>query len=192
MDPKEILSENERRILLDLARSSVREALETRKRPKPVEVISPALRAKRGVFVTLHLEGALRGCIGFPFPVKPLAEACQEAAVSAAFEDSRFPPVAPGELENIEFEISALTQPKPIQPDKIKVGVHGLLIRKGSRSGLLLPQVPIEYHWKVDEFLRQTCRKAGLPSDAWREGAELSGFEAQVFGESDLKRGSDS
>jgi AmmeMemoRadiSam system protein A len=191
MNPKDILNGDDQRILLDLARSSVREALETRKRPKPVEVLSPVLRAKRGVFVTLHMEGALRGCIGFPFPVKPLAEACQEAAVSAAFEDTRFPPVESEELQHIEFEISALSPPEPIQPDKIKVGIHGLIVRKGKRSGLLLPQVALEYHWNAEEFLRQTCRKAGLPLDAWRDGAELSGFEAQVFGEMDFKRRSE-
>jgi uncharacterized protein len=188
MNPKDILSEADRRALLQLARATVREAAESGRRPPPAEKLPPALKEKRGVFVTLMQEGVLRGCIGFPFPVRPLGEACQMAAYGAAFEDSRFPPLDPRELEGIEFEISALTPPAPIRSGQIKVGVHGLMIRQGGCSGILLPQVAVEYHWTVDELLRQTCRKAGLPDQAWTRGAELLGFEAQVFGECDLKR----
>ena len=188
MNPKDVLSENDQRTLLSLARSAVQVGLETKQHPPPIEVLSPLLRQKRGVFVTLHQEGALRGCIGFPHPVLPLAEACQEAAYAAAFEDPRFPKVAPGELESIEFEVSALTPPAPIKPEAVKIGVHGLIVRQKGRSGLLLPQVAMEFRWDVEEFLRQTCRKAGLPPDAWRGDAELTAFEAQVFSEEDLRR----
>jgi AmmeMemoRadiSam system protein A len=188
MNPKDILSESDQRALLLLARSAVQEAFETGHRPASVEVLPARLHEKRGLFVTLLQEGALRGCIGFPYPVRSLGQACQEAAYSAAFEDSRFPPLDPRELDGVEFEISALTPPAPIRPEQIKVGVHGLFIRKGEKSGLLLPQVAVEYRWNVEELLCQTCRKAGLPTDAWRGGAELFGFEAQIFSEGDLRR----
>jgi hypothetical protein len=187
MNPKDILAESDQRTLLALARSSVGEALQTGRRPQPLNVISPMLREERGVFVTLLQEGMLRGCIGFPYPVKPLGEACQEAAFSAAFDDARFPPLDPAELRDIEFEISVLSVPSPIKPSQVKVGVHGLLIRQGRRSGILLPQVAFVEHWKPVEFLNQTCRKAGLPLDAWKKGAEVLGFEAQVFGDEDMR-----
>lgn len=160
----------------------------TGRRPKKVEVLSPLLREKRGVFVTLLQEDALRGCVGFPYPTKPLAVAGQEAAYSAAFEDSRFPPLDPRELEGLEFEISVLSVPEPIKPEQVKIGVHGLLVKKGIRSGLLLPQVAFDERWSVEEFLSQTCRKASLSLDAWKKGAELLGFEAQIFGDVDLAR----
>ena len=188
MNPKDILSESDQKTLLLLARSAVREALETGHRPQPIEVLPPRLREKRGLFVTLMQEGALRSCIGFPYPVRTLGEACQEVAYAAAFEDSRFPPLDPRELAGIEYEISVLTAPAPIRPDQIKIGVHGLFIRQGERSGLLLPQVAVEYRLNADELMRQTCLKAGLPDKAWVGGAELLGFEAQVFGEIDLQR----
>lgn len=137
--------------------------------------------------MTLWLEG-LRGCIGFPYPVKPLAEAVQEAAVGAALQDPRFPPLRAEELSALEIEISVLTPPKSLEPSQVKVGVHGLIVSRGGRSGLLLPQVAMEYGWDAPTFLAQTCLKAGLPKDAWRKDAELSAFEAQVFSESDLKK----
>jgi len=188
MNPKDILPEADQRTLLSLVRSTVGEASETGRRPPKLEVLSPLLREKRGVFVTLLQEGELRGCIGYPFPVKPLAEACQEAAFSAAFEDERFPPLDPRELESIEFEISVLTLPKPIKPQQIKIGVHGLFIRKGTYSGLLLPQVAFDHRWNVEEFLNQTCLKADLPPDAWNLSAEVLGFEAQIFGDEDMRQ----
>ena len=188
MNPKDILNESDQRTLLALARSSVGQALETGRRPPPVEVLSPMLREERGIFVTLLQEGELRGCIGFPYPVKPVGEACQDAAFGAAFQDPRFPPLDPEELRDIEFEISVLSVPKPIQPAQVKIGVHGLLIRQGKKSGLLLPQVAFDEHWNTEAFLEQTCRKAGLPMDAWKKGAENLGFEAQIFGDEDMRR----
>lgn len=137
--------------------------------------------------MTLWLE-ELRGCIGFPYPIKPLAEAVQEAAISAALQDPRFPPVRAEEMSALEIEISVLTVPKDIEPDQIKVGVHGLIVSKGNRSGLLLPQVAMEYHWDAEMFLRQTYLKAGLSEETWKDKANLYSFEAQVFSESDLKK----
>lgn len=187
MNPLEMVSEEDQKLLLQLARNSIQITIQKGRKPPAVESLSALLREKRGVFVTLWMED-LRGCIGFPYPIKPLVEAVQEAAVSAALQDPRFPPVRLEELSRIEIEISVLTQPKPIQPDQIKVGVHGLIVSQGNRSGLLLPQVAIDYGWDAETFLSQTCVKAGLPSEAWKGKSNLFGFEAQIFSESDLKK----
>jgi AmmeMemoRadiSam system protein A len=181
-----MISREDQFFLLQLARNTIRTTLQKGRRLPPVNSLSPLLREKRGVFVTLWSEDGLRGCIGLPFPVKALVEAVQEAAVSAAFHDPRFPPLLQEEFASIEIEISVLTVPRKIEPEKVKVGVHGLIVRKGQRSGLLLPQVAMEYHMDRETFLSQTCVKAGLAPDLWREGVELSAFEAQVFRESDL------
>ena len=187
MNPSEIVSREDQLLLLQLARNSILVTLQKGRKLPVVESLSPMLREKRGVFVTLWLE-ELRGCIGFPYPVKPLAQAVQEAALGAALEDHRFPPVRLEELARIEIEISVLTQPKVLEPSQLKLGVHGLIVSKGERSGLLLPQVAMEYGWDEEMFLAQTCVKAGLPKDAWRKSADLYSFEAQVFSESDSKR----
>jgi uncharacterized protein len=188
LNPSEMVSQNDQNLLLDLARNAVQTTVQKGRKLPAVESLSPLLREKRGVFVTLWMEGELRGCIGFPYPVKPLAEAVQEAAVSAALQDPRFHPVRAEEIPRLEIEISVLTPPKPIEPRQIQIGVHGLIARSGNRSGLLLPQVAMEYHWDAEAFLEQTCVKAGLPQDAWKGKADLFGFEAQVFSESDLKK----
>jgi uncharacterized protein len=188
MNPAEMVSETEKGLLLQLARNAIQTTVQKGRKLPIVESLSPLLREKRGVFVTLWMEGELRGCIGFPYPVKPLAEAVQEAAVSAALQDPRFPPVRAEELSSIEIEISVLTPPKSIVPEQIKIGIHGLIVSHGNRSGLLLPQVAIEYGWDTETFLSQTCVKAGLSQDAWKEKASLYGFEAQVFSESDLRK----
>jgi AmmeMemoRadiSam system protein A len=186
VNPSEMVSKDDQQLLLQLARHSIQPTIQKGRRLPAVESLSPLLREKRGTFVTLWLE-ELRGCIGFPYPVKPLAEAVQEAAISAALQDPRFPPVRAEELSSIEIEISVLTPPRPIEPSQIQIGVHGLIITRGNRSGLLLPQVAIEYRWDSATFLEQTCLKAGLPATAWKEKANLFSFEAQVFSESDLK-----
>jgi AmmeMemoRadiSam system protein A len=187
VNPSEIINELDQQVLLQLARHSIQMTLQKGRRLPVVESLSPLLREKRGTFVTLWME-ELRGCIGFPYPVKPLAEAVQEAAISAAFQDPRFPPVRTEELTHIEIEISVLTVPKTIEASQIQVGVHGLIVSRGNRSGLLLPQVAMEYHWDAKTFLEQTCVKAGLPPEAWKEKINLYAFEAQVFSETDLKK----
>jgi len=146
---------------------------------------------KRGVFVTLNTkEGDLRGCIGFPLPVYPLKDALVSAATSAATEDPRFPEVVLDELDGLVVEVSVLTVPEQVKdPAKnalkeVVVGRDGLIIQKGPWSGLLLPQVPVEWKWNVKEFLDHTCNKAGLPAGAWKEaGVKLSKFSAEVFSE---------
>ena len=187
MNPSEMVSEKDQQLLLQLARHAIQTTIQKGRRLPAVESLSPLLREKRGTFVTLW-EDQLRGCIGFPYPVKPLAEAVQEAAVSAALQDPRFPPVRLEELPRLEIEISVLTVPKAIEPAQIQVGIHGLIVSRGNRSGLLLPQVAMEYQWDAQTFLEQTCVKAGLAPNAWKEKINLYAFEAQVFSEADLKK----
>jgi AmmeMemoRadiSam system protein A len=187
MNPSEVISSTDQAVLLGLSRNSILMTLQKGRRLPVVESLSPLLREKRGTFVTLWME-ELRGCIGFPYPVKPLAEAVQEAAISAAFQDPRFPPVRAEEMAHIEIEISVLTVPKSIEASQIQVGVHGLIVSRGNRSGLLLPQVAMEYHWNAQTFLEQTCVKAGLSPEAWKEKINLYAFEAQVFSETDLRK----
>ncbi|MEM3399911.1 MAG: TIGR00296 family protein [Candidatus Micrarchaeia archaeon] len=149
-------------------------------------------REKRGVFVTLETfpERELRGCIGYPLPFRPLWRAVTECAISAAVGDPRFNPVRKEELDKLVVEVSVLTEPMRIVakpedlPKAIKVGVDGLIIEKGGYSGLLLPQVPVEWGWNEEEFLSHTCMKAGLPKDEWRKGGcDVYKFTAQVFSE---------
>jgi len=146
----------------------------------------------KGVFVTLTIRGELRGCIGFPTPVMPLRDGIREAALSAALEDPRFPPVRADELERITVEVTILTQPVPVQcppadrPRCIKSGRDGLIISGMGRKGLLLPQVATEYGWDEEEFLNHTCLKAGLPPGSWRRhDVELLSFQGQVFSENE-------
>ncbi len=145
---------------------------------------------KRGVFVTLRKNKSLRGCIGFPYPIKRLDEAIIESAISAATEDPRFHPVNLDELKKIIVEVSVLTPPEKINadlreiPEMIEIGKHGLMIKRGIFSGLLLPQVAVEYNFDSEEFLSQTCMKAGLPPDCWlMKDTEIYRFEGQIFEE---------
>ncbi|MFC2163673.1 AmmeMemoRadiSam system protein B [Acidobacteriota bacterium] len=143
---------------------------------------NPNLISNKGAFVTLKKKGRLRGCIGYIEPVLPLNKVIVQAAILAASRDVRFKPVQPSELKDIEVEISVLTPLRKINnPKEVKVGKHGLIIAKGDRNGLLLPQVPVENRWSRRTFLEQTCVKAGLPRDAWRSGADIYVFEAIVF-----------
>jgi AmmeMemoRadiSam system protein A len=134
-------------------------------------------------FVTLTKNGRLRGCIGFTEAVAPLFKVVQECAVAAATEDPRFPPVTRKELPSLRIGISVLTPLFPIRPEEVEVGRHGLMVSQGRMRGLLLPQVPVEWGWDREAFLDQTCLKAGLPPSAWRHGATLEAFTAEVFGE---------
>jgi AmmeMemoRadiSam system protein A len=176
------LSEPDKKKLHDLARQSIAAGLEG-KSPPPLTNISETLREPRGAFVTLHLQGRLRGCIGLIEAVKPLAETIQEMALSAAFCDPRFPPLTSQEYKDIALEISVLSPLKQIKNvEEIQVGVHGLYIRQGPYRGLLLPQVATEYHWDRDTFLQQTCVKAGLPPMAWKDPETvISVFSADIF-----------
>lgn len=145
--------------------------------------LPPALNQPRGVFTTLHLEGRLRGCVGYVAALKPLIQAVAETAVSAAFYDPRFPPVTLNEAPHLKVEISVLSLPQPIRPEQVVAGRHGLIVAQGPRRGLLLPQVAAEHGWDAETLLAQTCVKAGLPPDAWKHGATIEAFTAEVFGE---------
>ncbi len=149
------------------------------------------LKDERGVFVTLTKEGELRGCIGYIKPIGPLYEGIVHAARAAAFDDPRFPRLEPEELGAIRVEVSVLTPASPVEVEKpeeylkkITVGTDGLIIKHGFHTGLLLPQVPIEYGWNVETYLEHLCLKAGLPREAWRDKkTEISAFQAEVFEE---------
>jgi AmmeMemoRadiSam system protein A len=176
------LSPEDKETLLALARTTIK----ARALGEPLPEVcaeTDALRRKAGAFVSLHRRGMLRGCIGYVEAVAPLAHAVQEMALSAAFQDPRFEPLAAEELDDLDIEISVLTPFEKISdPERIVVGHHGLMIRKGHASGLLLPQVPEQFGWDRLTFLRQTCQKAGLRPDAWRDkDAELYIFSADIF-----------
>lgn len=174
-------SASERELLLRLAHRSIEAALEDRK--IDVSPPNPHLAECRGAFTTLYLEGKLRGCIGYVLPSQSLYQTVAETARAAAFDDPRFEPVTLEEAPGLKIEISVLSPLRPIAPEDVVVGKHGLVVNQGSRRGLLLPQVPVEWEWDRETFLAQTCLKAGLPTDAWRRGAELQAFTAEVFGE---------
>lgn len=142
--------------------------------------------ACQAAFVTILCRGELRGCLGRLTPDMPLPDLVSHLAQEVADSDPRFDPVQPEELGDISLEISVLTPEREVQTlSEIEIGRHGLIIEKGSRRGLLLPQVATEHGWDRDTFVAQACLKAGLVSDAWRHGARIFVFEAQVFGESD-------
>lgn len=136
-----------------------------------------------GAFVTLHKGEHLRGCIGHIEVLKPLPQTVRECAVASALYDPRFEPVTPDELPDLRIEISVLSPFVEIAPEQVEVGVHGLLISRGARRGLLLPQVAVQWEWDRERFLSETCRKAGLEGDAWQHGAKVQAFTAQVFAE---------
>ncbi len=178
------LSCAERAQLLCAAREAIAAHLGGMRTPE--WTASGQLAQARGAFVTLkrRADGSLRGCIGFMESDAPLLETVMRMAVAAATEDPRFDPVSLEELAEIEIEISALGAIAPIRPQEVEVGRHGLLIRLGRRRGVLLPQVPVEHGWDRETFLAHTCRKAGLPDEAWRDPeARIEAFTATVFGE---------
>jgi AmmeMemoRadiSam system protein A len=177
------LSGQERLALLHTAREAIAARLDRR-----VPVFPPAagtLLEPCGAFVTLKIDDTLRGCIGHITASVALVETVKEVALASAFEDPRFPPVKPGEWHAVRIEISVLSPFERITDvGRIQVGEHGIMIRKGSRSGLLLPQVATEQGWDTKSFLTHTCYKAGLPGDAWSSpDAQLSIFSAIVFNE---------
>ena len=174
---------DERQALLGLARDTLETYLEEERIPER-DPESAALSRRSGAFVTLKKDGALRGCVGHTWGDLPLYEAVQQAAVQAATEDQRFPPLTGQELEEIHIEISVLSPFRRVTAvEEIQVGVHGLMIYKGGRKGLLLPQVAVEQGWDREAYLDNLCQKAGLPGACWHDGATLYEFTVVVFGE---------
>ena len=178
----ELLDAEAQRLLKEIAREAIASALSNKGYVLP-ETLPAVLKEPCGAFVTLTKRGNLRGCIGYITASRPLAETVRDVAVAAAFEDTRFTPVTSDEWPRIDIEVSVLTPMAPVSDiSSIQPGTHGLYIRKGYRSGLLLPQVATEYGWDRKTFLEQTCRKAGLNKDAWKEeGVKIFCFRAQVF-----------
>jgi uncharacterized protein (TIGR00296 family) len=191
-----MLSFEQGKKLVELARKTVENYLEGRKF-EIEKVDDEKLKEKRGVFVTIEKfpEKSLRGCVGFPYATLALYEAVQRAAFSSAFEDSRFLPLKKEELDKVIFEVSILTKPELIKVKdpkeyfkKIKIGKDGLILQNGPFSGLLLPQVPKEFNWCVEEFLENLCYKAGLTPDyIYDKNTKIWKFQAQIFAEKEPK-----
>ena len=187
------ISEKDGQILVKTARMVVTDYLKNGSKTELGKKFQEDFSFNSGVFVTLNNPLGLRGCIGYPLPDKKLFNALEEAAISAATEDPRFPPVKFEELDSITFEVTVLTPPTKIEVSdsqeylsKIKIGQNGLIVKYGYNSGLLLPQVPVEYGWNEKEFLEYTCEKAGLPKEYWqKEDVEILKFEGIVFKEKD-------
>jgi AmmeMemoRadiSam system protein A len=183
----EFLNKNEEQVLLKIARDTLTLYLKQHVLPQISAYPSTSnLQKECGVFVTLKKkkDKELRGCIGYISGVKPLREAVRDCTVESATRDLRFTPLQQGEDQAVSIEISVLTPPQKISDIKqIEIGKHGLIISKGLRRGVLLPQVPVEWGWNRDDFLKAICQKAGLPENAWKQGAELFIFSAQVFSE---------
>ena len=185
------LSDSDGVVLVKTARKAVTEFLSNGNRMKLESDLEEKFSFNSGVFVTLNNPDGLRGCIGFPMPEKKLSHAIIEGAIAAATEDPRFPSVKTNELNDIVFEVTVLTPPVEIDVsdpmeylEKIKVGRDGLIIKHSFSSGLLLPQVPVEYGWNVEEFLQHTCEKAGLSRDTWKnESVKIEKFEGIIFKE---------
>uniref|UniRef100_A0A7C2N7A2 Protein ENN70_05925 n=1 Tax=Archaeoglobus fulgidus TaxID=2234 RepID=A0A7C2N7A2_ARCFL len=182
-----LLSKNDGYRAVKLAREAIEIYLEERKMIQ--KRLDGVFSEKRGVFTTLTKHGNLRGCIGFPYPIKRLDEAIVESAIAAAIDDPRFEPVRLSEMDEIVVEVTILTPPEKIDakpkdlPEYVEIGRHGLIVKMGPFSGLLLPQVAVEYNMDAEEFLSETCMKAGLPPDCWLTGAEVYRFEGQIFKE---------
>jgi AmmeMemoRadiSam system protein A len=182
-ESSESLSNDDKSALLKIARQSLVETIVNGRRWQP-DAPTGILAERRGAFVTLHVRGKLRGCVGQVEAHKSLAETVARCAISAAREDDRFNPVQPDEVAQLAIEISALLAPKPITPNEIVIGKHGLIVECGPFRGLLLPQVATERHWTAEKFLSETCLKAGLPAGAWKSAeTQILGFTAEVFSE---------
>ena len=177
------LTDQEKAYLKNLALGTVARDLQAPAPPQAPRPDSPRLDESLGAFVTLTRHGELRGCIGNLVGQGPLENTVTAMARAAAFQDPRFPPLEARELPELDVEISIMGPITPCpDPGQVEVGRHGLIMRRGARQGLLLPQVPVEWGWDRETFLAQTCRKAGLPPEAWKEpGTEIFWFEAEVF-----------
>lgn len=176
------LSEDEKRQLIDIVKLAVESKMKSKNVPE-LKIYSEALKEKKGAFVTFRKKNELRGCIGYIEAVKPLFQVVQEMAIAAAFNDQRFLPLKRQELKDITIEISVLSPLVKIKDiEEIKVGIHGLYIKKDHHSGLLLPQVATSYGWDRLTFLEEVCFKAGLPSNAWKDSnANVYIFSAEIF-----------
>ena len=187
-----MLTVEDGKFLVDLARRAIVTYLVDREVIKIPEDVDPKLKENMGVFVTLNRGNELRGCIGYPEPVMPLINAVIDAAISAATRDPRFNPLTPVELDKIHLEVSVLTKPTLIEVENpsqyletVNVGQDGLIVELGTYRGLLLPQVATEWNWSTEEFLSNTCMKAGLSSDCWlNEDVKIYRFASQIFEES--------
>lgn len=179
------LNNDQQERLLRLARITIAERLGVRTGLERPELNDDLFNEERGAFVTLHMQGQLRGCIGYIVGVKKIPDAVEEMALAAAFRDPRFRPLGKDEYPRIDLEISVLSPIEAVRDiSEIKVGRDGIIISRGFHSGLLLPQVAVEYGWDLETFLEHTCYKAGLPGNAWKqEGTKIEKFSAQVFGE---------
>jgi len=200
---RNIYSLEDGQFAVKLARQAVQTFIETGEKISPPKEFPKSFREKSGVFVTLKtvredkIEKTLRGCIGYPLPYLPLIEAIIDSAINSATKDSRFyPPFGPGpvtseELSSIVFEVSILTPPELLEVEnpeeyleKIKIGRDGLIVERGNFRGLLLPQVPVEWKWNVEEFLEHTCNKAYLPTDCWKKpDTKIYAFQGIIFEE---------
>ena len=178
------LNSSARDYLLKSARSTIEAYLRSGVRPVPDRPSARELLQKRGAFVTLYLGRRLRGCVGYAWPLTPLYRAVPECAVSAAVEDRRFRPLHLKDLPETEIELSVLSGLDEVGgASDILVGTHGLLVSLETRRGLLLPKVAAERGWTPEQFLEQTCLKAGLSRQAWKNGASVERFTATVFRE---------
>ena len=178
------LSEADRRLLLEFARLAISESILFQRLPAVIPS-GGIFSLKHGAFVTIHSRGRLRGCIGVVEAYEPLGAAIARCAASAALQDPRFSPIKAEELSQLHIEISLLTPPEPIHVDGIEIGKHGLIVSQGGKRGLLLPQVATEHQLTREQFLEETCRKAGLPANAWKAPeTKIEGFTCEVFAES--------
>jgi AmmeMemoRadiSam system protein A len=181
--PENEFSREERRAMLALARATILSAF-TGTSVKLPEPRPRCFSLRRGVFVTIRVYGKLRGCIGVIEASEPLQDTIAHCAESAAYRDSRFSVLRSDEVDGLQIEISILSELAPLTPEQVEIGRHGLLIASSHRHGLLLPQVAVEHHLSREEFLAETCRKAGLPDDAWKGAdSQLFGFTCEIFQE---------
>ena len=184
--PCDAISEKDRGTLLSRAHQAIFETI-CRRRFPDLPPASGRLAEPRGAFVTLSRNGKLRGCVGRTEAALPLAETVVQCAITAASQDPRFTPLCEEELAGLEIEISVLSEPLPVRGEEIEPGTHGIIVIRGARRALLLPQVAIERLWSPIQFLQAACRKAELEPDAWRDPeTKLLGFTAEVFSDQDV------
>jgi len=177
------LSEEDRKAILELARQGVVHAV-CPERPLPTFPTTGIFAERHGLFVTLHVAKKLRGCIGVIEGYTNLGETLAKCAADAALNDPRFSRMRAEELDALEIDVSLLTPLQPMGAEEVEIGIHGLLVERGSRRGLLLPQVAVEHRLSREQFLGETCAKAGLPRDAWKDPeTKLYGFQCEIIAE---------